>query len=157
MWLNFDAENLGNPFIYTRNFIFVILGFPHVFCGKRCGPKTAATQHHRCILPQGALNFCSFSPTDVKAITAARDGTVKVWEFEEGIEGGELELRTESGNCTKQKQCEKWEDDHTPPPKTNGRIPKMDGFGKGGTPALNMEIFGMLNLWGVNVSGQGEL
>ena len=69
-----------------------------VFVGK-VWPKTATTQQDRCILPQGALNFCSFSPTDVKAITAARDGTVKVWEFEEGIEGGELELRTESGNA----------------------------------------------------------
>ena len=46
---------------------------------------------------QGTVNFCSFSPTDVKAITAGRDGTVKVWEFEEGIESVEPELRTESG------------------------------------------------------------
>eukprot|EP00913_Durusdinium_trenchii_P010740 g10075.t1 len=36
---------------------------------------------------QGALNGCSFSPDGLRAMTSSRDGTVKLWEFDEGIEG----------------------------------------------------------------------
>lgn len=35
--------------------------------------------------PQGALNGCSFSPDGLRAMTSSRDGTVKLWEFDEGV------------------------------------------------------------------------
>lgn len=152
MWVNFNAEIWAIP-SFHQEFHFCDFGIPTWFLWEKCGPKTATTQQHHCILPQGALNFCSFSPTDVKAITAARDGTVKVWEFEEGIEGGELELRTESGNAPNKRSLKNGRWPYSTPENEHGG-PQNDGFGKGGTPALNMEIFGMLSLWGVNVSGQ---